>query len=104
MKINTTLVFAVLLLLIVLILPDSGQGEIVQLSWWDQSVFLKALQDILAGKASGSVENGLVGSGYITLGFLVTKLFSTDPKKSLVLLNRFSFILTTLVFFFQLIF
>jgi hypothetical protein len=99
MKINTTLVFAVLLLLIVLILPDSGQGEIVQLSWWDQSVFLKALQNVLAGKASDSVENGLVGSGYITLGVIVTKLFSTDPKKSLVLINRLSFILTTLVFF-----
>lgn len=99
MKNYTPLVFAGLLFLIVIVLPNSGQGEIVKLSWWDQSVFLKALQEVLAGKPSWSVDNGLVGSGYITLGVLVTKLFSIDPKRSLVLLNRFSFISTTLMFY-----
>lgn len=96
---NNTKFYIGLLLVITLSLPYSGQGEVVQVTWSDQSVFLKALQDVLAGKPSLLIENGVVGSGYTTLGVLVTQLTGVSPQAALVLLNRFSFVSTVLVFF-----
>jgi len=96
---NNTIFYIGLLLVITLSLPYSGQGEVVQVTWSDQSVFLKALQDVLAGKPSLLIENGVVGSGYTTLGVLVTQVTGVSPQAALVLLNRFSFVSTVLVFF-----
>ncbi|MEQ8757939.1 MAG: hypothetical protein RID09_31085 [Coleofasciculus sp. G1-WW12-02] len=96
---NNTIFYIGLLLVITLNLPYSGQGEVVQVTWSDQSVFLKALQDVLAGKPSLLIENGVVGSGYTTLGVIVTQVTGVSPQAALVLLNRFSFVSTVLVFF-----
>lgn len=96
---NTTIVYIGLLLVITLSLPYSGQGEVVQVTWSDQSVFLKALQEVLASQPSGLIANGVVGPGYTTLGVLVTQFLGVRPQAALVLLNRFSFVSTVLVFF-----
>jgi hypothetical protein len=96
---NNTRFYIGLLLVITLSLPYSGQGEVVQVTWSDQSVFLKALQEVLAGKTSGLIENGVVGPGYTTLGVLVTQFLGISPQSALVLLNRLSFVSTVLVFF-----
>lgn len=88
-----------MLVLITFILPDSGLGEKIQPLWNDQSVFLTSLQQALSGKSPDYVNQGLVGSGYIALGVLTTKILGSQPAIALVALNRFCFISTALVFF-----
>lgn len=88
-----------MLLLITLILPYSGNGEEVQVGWWDQRLFLASLKQALSGESPVHVTEGLVGSGYVALGVIITKILGTNPAASLVALNRFSFLSTVLVFF-----
>ncbi len=96
---NTTIFYIGFILVITLSLPYSGQGEVVQVTWSDQRVFLEALQEVLAGQPSELIANGVVGPGYTTLGVLVTQFLGVRPQAALVLLNRFSFVSTVLVFF-----
>ncbi|HEY9634183.1 MAG TPA: hypothetical protein V6D14_12285 [Coleofasciculaceae cyanobacterium] len=93
------LIYISLLLLITFILPNSGLGEKIQPLWNDQSVFLTSLQEALSGSSPAYVNQGLVGSGYIALGVITTKILGVQPAVALVALNRFSFISTVLVFF-----
>lgn len=88
-----------MLLLITLILPYSGDGEEVQVGWSDQRLFLASLKEALSGKSPVHVTEGLVGPGYVALGVITTKILGTNPSTSLVILNRFSFLSTVLVFF-----
>ena len=68
-------------------------------AWPDQISFVRALTDILNGKASDLIERGNVGGGYVTLAYFFHQISGLSIPDTLIYLNKFCYILTIILFF-----
>jgi hypothetical protein len=74
------------------LLPTGRAGAVSLAGWGDQTLFLKALQEVQSSGRSAISEAGSVGPAYLAAGRVVSRVFGLEPGPALILLNRFAFL------------
>lgn len=82
---------------IYLLLPVSGLSDLMFTSWHDQERDLAALRDLLAKGSSSTIDDNIIGPGYVLAAAVIHWLFGLSPESALVTLARASYALSVAI-------